>query len=83
MECDYNSDLLEPDTIRRWLEHYLRLLDAMIVSPDVRVGDISLLSPGEQQQILHDWNATAVSYPASVPFTRLFEESSQVEFLDL
>ena len=74
VECDYNSDLLEPDTIRRWLGHYLRILDAMIVSPDVRVGDISLLSPGEQQQILHDWNATAVSYPASVPFTRLFEE---------
>src|SRR5262249_44519079 len=71
---EYNSELFHESTIARFVDQYLRMLDAMIVNPDARVGDISLLSPVEQQQILYDWNATDVSYPSSTPFTRLFEE---------
>src|SRR5262249_27286535 len=40
VECDYNSDLLEPDTIRRWLEHFEFLLHEVVRDPEQSVARI-------------------------------------------
>lgn len=37
------------------------------------VDDFPLLTPGEQVQILHDFNATAMEYPREVPLAELIE----------
>jgi len=75
IECDYNSDILEADTIRRWLGHMSTLLGAIVRDGglDTRVGEICLLSAAEHDQIVRQWNATGADYPAASPFTRLFE----------
>ena len=74
VECDYNSDLLEPDTIRRWLGHYLRILDAMIVSPDVRVGGhfLDYRQGSNSRYYMIECYRRQLSGQRS-PFTRLFE----------
>ncbi|MEM9487449.1 MAG: condensation domain-containing protein, partial [Cyanobacteria bacterium P01_F01_bin.116] len=59
----YNSDLFETDTVIRMGHHFETLLQAMVEDESQPLGRISLLSSAERQQILIDWNDTAVTYP--------------------
>jgi len=54
----YNTDLFEPATAARFLEHYARLLADLAESPEVPVSRLRLLSPEEESRTLHAWNAT-------------------------
>lgn len=59
----YNSDIFEPATARRLLDHYRLLLEAIAEDPARPVGDLPLMSPERRRQILVDWNATQRPYP--------------------
>ena len=63
---EYNTDLFEASTVARLAQHLGVLLEAIARDPDGRVGELPLLSPGERQQVLVEWNATQVSYPTEV-----------------
>ena len=62
-EFEYRSDLFDAATIARLAGHFETLLADIVADPDRRLSDLSLLSTGEQQQILVDWNRTHISYP--------------------
>lgn len=74
---EYNTDLYEQATIARMAGHYLSLLQGIVSEPDQRIAELPLLGQAEQQQILADWNATAVDYPQGRWLHQLFEQ--QVE----
>jgi amino acid adenylation domain-containing protein len=77
LECDFNTDLLDPTTIERWFGHLKAILEAFVESPALPCAQISLLTSQQQQQILVDWNQTATSYPRNSSIHRVFEQ--QVE----
>jgi amino acid adenylation domain-containing protein len=56
---EYASDLFDRDTIERFAQRLVHVLDAMAVSPDAAIGQIELLSPAERHALLIDWNDTA------------------------
>src|SRR5262249_14326039 len=68
----YNSDLFDAATIRRWAGHFDVLLRSMTASPDAPLCDAEILSPGEKQQILVEWNRTEAAYDSGC-FHELFE----------
>ncbi|MEL6331449.1 MAG: amino acid adenylation domain-containing protein [Cyanobacteria bacterium J06626_26] len=71
----YNSDLFDADTVVRMGHHFEALLKAMVEDESQSLGSLSLLSAEERQQILIDWNDTAVSYPqAQHCIHELFEQ---------
>ena len=76
-ECDYNRDLYDHATVTRWLGHYRTLLDGIVQHPDAPVWSLPLLDPREQRQILRDWNATEVNYPADDTLSGLFEAQAR------
>ena len=45
-----------PSVIARMSQHLACLLNAMVAAPQARLGELPLLSEGERQQLLHDWN---------------------------
>ncbi|HEX2051260.1 MAG TPA: condensation domain-containing protein, partial [Actinomycetota bacterium] len=45
---DYSTDLFDADRIERMLAHYENVLRAVAADPDVRVGDIELLTDAER-----------------------------------
>ncbi len=55
----FNLDLFDVSTGQRMLEHFATLLAAMARGDGVRLSDLPLLSPAEEQQLLVEWNATA------------------------
>ena len=74
---EYNRDLFEPATIRRAIGHFKTLLEAIVVNPQGRVGELPLLTGAERHQLLVEWNNTKVEYPQDKCIHQLFEE--QVE----
>ncbi|WP_147138150.1 non-ribosomal peptide synthase/polyketide synthase, partial [Nocardia ninae] len=63
-EFSYAEDLFDPDTVAAFARRLDRVLAAVTADPTVPIGDIDLLAPEEQAQVLVDWNDTAHQVPA-------------------
>ena len=71
LECDYNADLFDPETVDRWLAHFSILLDAIAKDASTSVAALPLLSDEERDNLLR-LNGTALAVP-DVPVHRLVE----------
>ena len=76
LDCDYNSDLFDESTIARWISHYKTLLREFVADAGRSVMRVPLLTQGERNHFLHDWNATQSAYPAEMKVHELFEEQA-------
>ncbi|HUF34974.1 MAG TPA: amino acid adenylation domain-containing protein, partial [Gemmatimonadales bacterium] len=56
----YDEGRFEGTTVERALSHVSRLLSGMAQGLEGRVGELSVLSPGERHQLVHEWNDTSV-----------------------
>src|SRR5258707_2543913 len=61
--CTYNPDLFDASTITRMVHHWRTLLTAIVADPNQRIADLPLLTEGERQQTLVEWNQTQREYP--------------------
>ena len=69
--CEFNTDLFEPQTVRRLLRHFVRLLGAVVDDPGQRLSALPLLDDAERQALLADGERTATAYP-DLPLPQLF-----------
>ena len=76
LSLEYDTDLFEPDTARRFLRHYLNLLRAIAADPARPVAALPLLDPAERHQLLVAWNDTARPYPDQ-SLAELFEAQAE------
>ncbi|HEX3092951.1 MAG TPA: amino acid adenylation domain-containing protein, partial [Candidatus Angelobacter sp.] len=76
-ELEYATSLFEPGTVRRYREYFRRLLEGMVAHEWEKVDRLGMLSESEREQILYQWNETAVKFPSDKTVHALFEE--QVE----
>lgn len=74
---EYNRDLFKPETISRMVEHFQILLTEIIKNPNKKIGELSILTPTEQHQILQEWNKTQIKYQDNLCFHHLFEAQVQ------
>src|SRR5512146_239643 len=74
---DYATDLFEAGTIERLVGHWRVLLEAIVADPGQAISQLPLLTEAERQQLLIEWNDTAVEYPRDRCIHQLFE--AQVE----
>ncbi len=73
----YSTELFAAETIERWGGHFLTMLEAIASEPEQAVAELPLLTEGEREQLLVEWNQTAREYPRERCVHELFEE--QVE----
>ncbi|VVN37237.1 Linear gramicidin synthase subunit B [Pseudomonas fluorescens] len=73
----YASDLFDPPTIARMAQHWTRLLQAMVVDSNQRVGELPMLAADEQQVLVHDWNRTREIYPVEQCLHELIHAQAQ------
>jgi amino acid adenylation domain-containing protein len=74
---EFNTDLFDRETIERWLQHYLTLLEAMVERPAQSINRLPLLRNRERRLITGSWNATGTMFDGEPTISQLFE--SQVE----
>jgi iturin family lipopeptide synthetase A len=73
LRCDYNTDLFDQATIRRWLDHFETLLGGIVAAPSLRLTQLPLLTDSEREELLTTRNATRTTYPSDSCFHQLFE----------
>ena len=65
VECDYNTDLFDRQSISRWLGNYRVLLESIDQEPNAQIAHIPILTSAERCKILWEWNDTARAVPAA------------------
>ena len=61
--CEYNTNLFDKATAMRMLGHFRALMETIATNPNLRLSELPMLALEEQQELLVDWNATALEYP--------------------
>ena len=74
---EYCSDLFDAETIKGLCGHFVRLLEAVVREPDKRISALPMLADAEHQQLLVDWNQTAVDYPRDQCIHTIFETQAR------
>ncbi|HUO16568.1 MAG TPA: AMP-binding protein, partial [Verrucomicrobiae bacterium] len=72
-EFVYSADLFDAATIRRMAAHFQRLLEAIVTNPHEQISRLPLLTDGERQHLLVEWNNTRTDYPREACIHHLFE----------
>jgi amino acid adenylation domain-containing protein len=73
---EYNTDLFDKPTICRMLGHFRNLVSTGVRNPDLPLAEIPLMTPGEQRQLLVEWNNTVADYPRDVGIHQPFEQQA-------
>ncbi|MEH2333884.1 non-ribosomal peptide synthetase [Nostoc sp.] len=76
LECQYNTNLFDADTIRRRMAEFETLLLGIVANPNQSIAKLPIL-PAVEQQLLATWNNTQIAYPQDICIHQLFE--TQVE----
>ncbi|MCX6250875.1 MAG: amino acid adenylation domain-containing protein [Bacteroidetes bacterium] len=58
----YSSRLYHPATIEILLDHFIQLLEHICSAPGTGINALNLLSPGEFNRTIYEWNQTAFSH---------------------
>ncbi len=74
---EYNTDLFDETTIWRMIGHWKTLLEGIVADVEQQLMELPLLTEGERQQLLGDWNATNVNYPKDICLHQLIEAQVQ------
>ncbi|MEV0135513.1 amino acid adenylation domain-containing protein [Dactylosporangium sp. NPDC050688] len=61
---EYNTDLFEPATVRRFITHLLTLAAAAATGPGTALSALPMLTPAQERQLVHTYNDTDVDFPA-------------------
>jgi len=76
-EWNFSTDLFQAETIDRMARHYEILLTAAIAQPDRSLSSLPLLAEEERQQVVIEWNRTAVDYPREMCIHELFASRAE------
>lgn len=77
LEWSYNTQLFEAGTIKRMMEDFASLLNAVVENPQVNICDIPMRGSDKLNQTFYDWNKTLVEYPSETPVHTLIEQKAQ------
>ncbi len=77
LDCDYNTDLFDAETIDRWLAYYTVLLDAIVADATQTVDRVSYVPEAERRAMLAGANDTARPYPRDATVHALFEHQAR------
>lgn len=74
---EYNTDLFEPATIERFVERFQILLEAIALTPKLRLATLPWFSATEREQVLCTWNASSVSDLPGIFLHQFFENQAK------
>ena len=72
LQCEFNTDLFDRETVLRWLGHFETLISAVTRDARATLGNLPLSHPAEQNRVLVEWNQTRHEYPRELTIPALF-----------
>lgn len=77
LKLEYDERRFDTASIQAMLGHLTTLLEGMTTNLNRRVGQLSMLSEGERQQLLFDWNQTSRSQRSGKCLHEIFSEQAK------
>ncbi len=74
---EYDTDLFEEAAMKRMIEHYLNLIQALIADPQQKITQVKFISDQEQALLLDRWNKTFSNFPRDLCIHEIFTEQVQ------
>jgi amino acid adenylation domain-containing protein len=74
LDLDYNTQLFDEATVRRWLSHYESLLLSAAENMRQPVSQLALLTEAERRELIVSFNSTDREYRRDVCVHELFEQ---------
>ncbi|MEO6230171.1 MAG: non-ribosomal peptide synthase/polyketide synthase [Ferruginibacter sp.] len=74
IDFSYNTALLKEVYVKEMHDHFEHILNQFIANEKVQAADIQLITAEQKNQLLVDFNNTAVAYPKDKTFVDLFME---------
>ncbi|MCP4151665.1 MAG: AMP-binding protein, partial [bacterium] len=60
---EYSTKLFKEETVKRFINYFKNVVTRVIATPDLRLGDIEILTEPEKEQLLVEFNETETQYP--------------------
>ena len=76
LECQYNSDLFDAGTVRRWLAAFEVLLRGAVADPALPLGKLPIVSEADRA-LLTRWNRTEADFPRATRVEELILATAQ------
>ena len=74
VHVEYSTALYSKKTIARMAGHFKALLCSIVQTPQKKISELKILTTGEEQQLLYEFNNSKVDYPKGKTIIDLFEE---------
>jgi amino acid adenylation domain-containing protein len=76
LECQYNAELFDPATVRRWLSAFEVLLRGAVADPSQALGRLPIVSDADRRALAR-WNQTEVDYPRTARIEELIAQTAR------
>ena len=77
IDTDYNTDVLDRDTVVRWVHAFEHLIEGIVANPAAGIFDLPMMSAAESEQVLVDFNASGCGNAPTECVHSLFEECAR------
>lgn len=77
MAFEYSTELFKGETVERFVESFLVIINSIIENKKVKISEINVISEGEKNKLIYDFNDNEAEFPRDKTIQELFEE--QVE----
>ncbi len=74
---EYSTELFDPSTIERFVEHFCTLLAGICQDPEQSIGLLPLLSKRERHMMVTEWNDTRLDFGNQPDLIRQFQTQAQ------
>ena len=72
LRVSYRTEHFDETAVSTIVDRVVRVLGQLATTPQLRIGDIDILLPGERRQVIEEWNATEREVPLTT-LAALFE----------
>jgi amino acid adenylation domain-containing protein len=73
---EYNTDLFDADMINGLINHFIILLNSIVINSQSKIHSLQILSPVEEHKLLNEFCATQTGFATKKTVPELFEEQA-------
>jgi len=71
---EYNVRLFKVSTIKKMKQHFMNLVQAVILQPEQSINQLPMMDHYEIQQVIHEWNDNTAEFEQESTINQLFEQ---------
>ena len=76
LNCDFNTDLIDPSTLQRWMGSYEMILRGIVADSTRDVAELNILTDSERKLVIEGWNRTSADFGPFEPVYRAIERQA-------